>query len=375
MTKSFSLKDQLFNRQTVTTISQLFKQANPAFNTNSFIESTLEQFPTLELKERITCIANQLHTQLPTTYEAAITVLLQALPPKLDPKQTDNDFGQFIVASYSEFVAIYGCNKKQYETSIHALKEITKRFSVEYAMRNFINAFPTETLAHLQQWATDSNYHVRRAVSESTRPRLPWGKNICYTAEQTIPLLRTLHADNTRFVTRSVANHLNDYSKTDPALVLRTLQQWQSIKKQDPKELAWITKHSLRTLVKQGHIQTLNMLGYNAQPVISIRNFMIHTPNVRIGEGLEFSFNVLAQQEERLMIDYSIEYQTKSGTLRPKVFKISQDTLLANEQKMYTKKVPFKPMTTKKLYEGTHTVHIQINGNVAASGSFMLTAI
>lgn len=372
MTKTFSLKDVLFNTQTVTQIANLFAQADPAFKADLFIQNTLAQFPQLELKERSTCIAKQLHALLPNNYNQAVTVLLKALPPPLDPHKTDDDFGQFVFASYSEFIALYGCSEEYFEVSLQALKEITKRFSVEYALQSFINAFPQKTLAELTLWAADSNYHVRRAASEGTRPRLPWGKKICYTAKDTMPLLNILHKDSTRFVTRSVANHLNDYSKTDPRLVLKTLTHWQTVPLQTQKELQWLTKHALRTLIKQGNTEALALLGYKAKPAIRISNFTVQTPVVLIGTALEYSFSILAQKKSALLINCIIEYQTKRGTLQPKVFKISQDVLQINEQKMYTKRIPFKIMTTKKLYVGLHTIHIQVNGKTVASGSFMV---
>jgi 3-methyladenine DNA glycosylase AlkC len=50
------------------------------------------------------------------------------------------------------------------------------RFSVEDAVRTFINKFPEETLRTLLAWADDEHYHVRRLCSEGTRPRLPWSR-------------------------------------------------------------------------------------------------------------------------------------------------------------------------------------------------------
>jgi hypothetical protein len=43
-----------------------------------------------------------------------------------------------------------------------------------------------------------------------------------------LPLLDALHADPTRFVTRSVANHLNDIAKIAPERVLAPLADWKA---------------------------------------------------------------------------------------------------------------------------------------------------
>lgn len=99
---------------------------------------------------------------------------------------------------------------------------------MEFYIRPFLNRWPDETLARLSLWAQDENYHVRRLVSEGTRPRLPWAKSVTLTQEQTIPFLDALHADIARFVTRSVANHMNDISKINADTVVSLLADWKN---------------------------------------------------------------------------------------------------------------------------------------------------
>lgn len=103
---------------------------------------------------------------------------------------------------------------------------MTKRFSAEYSIRNFINTFPTETFEMLEDCSLSENYHERRLASEGCRPKLPWGKKLTIDYNFTIKLLDNLQMDKTRFVTRSVANHLNDISKIDALLVIETLKRW-----------------------------------------------------------------------------------------------------------------------------------------------------
>ena len=87
------------------------------------------------------------------------------------------------------------------------------RFSMEFSIRAFLNKYALETMQRVWSWATHENYHVRRLASEGTRPRLPWGYNVGLTTDDTLLILDMLYADQTRFVTRSVANHLNDIAK------------------------------------------------------------------------------------------------------------------------------------------------------------------
>ena len=59
-----------------------------------------------------------------------------------------------------------------------------------------------------------------------------------------IPLLDRLFADPTRYVTRSVANHVNDISKKDPHLALDTLERWRSSGHHRPREMGDVIGHA-----------------------------------------------------------------------------------------------------------------------------------
>ena len=373
MTEKFSLNDTLFNPQKVKQLSSEIKKVYPPFKYKIFQIEVLQAFDALKLKERITHIATTLHRYLPTGYYDSIKVILKALPPQLDPTRKDDDFGDFIYASYGEFVMLYGCSEEHLELSLHALEEITKRFSVEFAIRDFINAFPTQTLAMLERCARSENYHQRRLASEGLRPRLPWAKNLTIDYKTPLKHLELLYSDNTRFVTRSVANHLNDISKIDPALVLKTLKRWKSSNKQETKEMDFIINHALRTLIKQGHCEALAFLGYKQNPNIQMSQFSLEKESVKVGEALQFSFKITAKEATMLMIDYTLFFLTKSGKLSPKVHKLKRLSMKCGESIMIEKNHPFKAnMSTRKFYTGMHKVQVQINGKVMCEGEFLL---
>jgi len=63
-------------------------------------------------------------------------------------------------------------------------------------------------------------------------------------------LLDELFYDQTRYVTRSVANHLNDIAKKDSEFVYKILEKWKKSQKQNKEEMDFIIKHSLRNLIK-----------------------------------------------------------------------------------------------------------------------------
>lgn len=369
----FSLKDHLFNAERVQYLADRFHTANSSFNRSGFVRDTMQQLPHLELKARIVHIATSLERYLDDDFRVAAKQIVAALPEPLDPTGTDDDFGDFIFAPLGEFVVRNGLSKKHVRTSLKTLKEITQRFSMEDAIRTFINRYPDETLTELALWSIDSNYHVRRLVSEGTRPLLPWSGRIFIDATTPLPFLETLHADPTRYVTRSVANHLNDIARKKPEIVLEALHRWKQLGKQRPAELQWMTKHALRTLVKRGHPQALQLLGFNAIPKISVTNFQISTPQLRPGDAVEFSFSVTAQREESLVIDYVIEFVKANGTLAPKVHKLKQLSLAKSESATVSKRHVLRAnATTYRLYPGTHFVTLQINGQPFGRLSFEL---
>jgi 3-methyladenine DNA glycosylase AlkC len=373
MPEKFSLKDHLFNAAKVHKIAVEIAQVYPALAQHKFEEEVLQAFPNLELKERIYHITSCLKKYLPPNFEQAITILVQALPAPCNPLLSDNDFGDFIYAPYTHYVAMYGCEIKHLPLSFWALEEISTRFSAEDAIRYFINAFPAETLAQMQLWATHSHYHVRRLASEGLRPKLPWCQKIHLPVEAALPILHKLHADTTRFVTRSVANHLNDISKTHPSLVITALQQWKSTAQQSEAELHFIIKHALRTLIKNGDAAALSLLNFGSNTNIAIQNFRLNQ-SLQMGQSLQFSFDILAKDSGKLMIDYLIYFRSKNGEInRKKVFKLKQVSVQKGEQLSIQKsQLLLEKMSTRTLYPGEQGFALQINGQLVQQEKFVL---
>ncbi|TAF37031.1 MAG: DNA alkylation repair protein, partial [Alphaproteobacteria bacterium] len=270
-------------------------------------------------------------------------------------------------------MAHYGCSEENLYFSLAAIKEITKRFSAEDAIRYFINSFPSQTLTVLNEWATDSNYHVRRLCSEGTRPKLPWSQKISIQPELMLPILNQLFADPTRYVTRSVANHLNDLSKIQPDLVISTLENWQKSGQQKPAEMAFLCKHSLRTLVKNANQTAISMLGFSDSEGISVAE-LTHQNSVKIGDYLHFSFKIETNQAKNMVIDYILHFQSKNGTLsNKKVFKLKTADVGENQSIFIEKRHFFKgDMTTRQLYRGAHKIEIQVNATILAAFEFEL---
>lgn len=367
------LKDLLFNRAGVERIAGEITRVHPRFPTNPFVRKVVGGFPERELKARIAWIAQCLNEHLPSGYRRAVRILLEALPPPNDPTLGDDDFGDFIYAAYAEFVARHGVRRTDLAFSLEALRQMTQRFSAEDAIRHFLNAFPVETLDTLATWTGDPHYHVRRLCSEGTRPRLPWSPKIGIPVEAPLGLLDRLFADPTRYVTRSVANHLNDVARVDPDLVISTLTRWRASGAQRPPEMQFITRHALRTLVKQGNRRALALLGVTAGARVRLVDFLVPS-RVRMNTALELSFSLIAPSTTKVIVDFAITFRNRAGKLQGrKVFKLAETTLPRRKTIAVRKRHPLRErMTTRTLYRGRHEVEVLVNGKCLAKGVFEL---
>ena len=129
-----------------------------------------------------------------------------------------------------DFVEVFGLD--DWEASLPILEEFTQFASAEFAVRMFIKKDPSTMMAQMLSWADHENANVRRLASEGCRPRLPWGMKLPDLIDDPsliLPILEKLKTDENESVRRSVANNLNDISKDNPQVVIKTLQQWQSI--------------------------------------------------------------------------------------------------------------------------------------------------
>jgi 3-methyladenine DNA glycosylase AlkC len=376
MAQKVLLKDLLFNAGKVQWLAAQIQRVYPQFENHHFVDAVTARLNQLELKARITWIAECLKDCLPSEYSRAVSILVESLPAPNNPDLTDNDFGDFIYAAYAEFVALYGCTKPHLQASLAALYQITQRFSAEYAIRHFLNAFPQETLYELQLWTQAQHYHVRRLCSEGTRPKLPWGQKLKIPITAPLPLLDALFADSTRFVTRSVANHINDVSKINPELVLKTLMRWRKSGLQQPAEMDYIIRHALRTLAKSGNVAALKLLGFAHTPHLAVKNF-IASKKVIMNSALEFSFTIQAPEEMQVLVDYILHFRNKLGKLTGrKVFKIGTFRVKQNTPLVISKRHMLREhMTTRTLYPGEHEIQLQVNGRIVAEQRFKLVTL
>ncbi|MEC3861674.1 hypothetical protein VK792_10290 [Mesobacterium sp. TK19101] len=366
-----SLSDQLFNAASVADLAADYAVL-PGFDAGRFQAEVLAGLPGRGLLERLDWIADCVAAQLPQGFPAMAEALEAALPPELDPTRRDDDFGRFIHAVPGILAVRHGL-EHHHDRALDLLYAATRRFSMEFYIRPFLNRWPDETLARLDDWARDDNYHVRRLVSEGTRPRLPWAKRL--TLDPLVPLrfLDVLHSDPTRYVTRSVANHMNDLSRIAPERVLAHLRQWHAANKQEASEIAWITRHALRTAVKRGEPAALSLLGYASDAPIDARLELL-TPTCARGDPLLFRVHLTAPTRCKALVDYRLRFARPNGKSGEKVFKLKAMDLLPGRPVTLEKRHKLKAeASTFRLHPGLHGLTLQVNGVDRASTVFDLT--
>ena len=233
--------------------------------------------------------------------------------------------------------------------------------SSEFAVRPFIINYEERMMAQMYEWSKDENEHVRRLSSEGCRPALPWGQALPkYKKDPTpiLPILEQLKTDPSLYVRKSVANNLNDISKTHPDLVIKIVKSWYG-KNEDTD---WIVKHACRTLLKKGNRDVLTLFGYSDINSVDVKNFTLNKISISIGEDIIFSFTVLAKEETKVRLEYGIDYVKSNGKRNRKIFQISESELKENQKKDYTKTHSFADVSVRKHYSGTHSITLIVNG-------------
>ncbi len=315
-----------------------------------------------ELKDRVAMITRHLHDFLPEDYSRTVEILL-AVAPEL------NGWGNWVLTSYVE---LYGVD--YLELSVRAMKELTKRSSCEFAVRPYMMRYTDQMLRTLDHWTGDSNEHVRRLAAEGSRPRGVWMPHIesfKTDPRPVIKILDKLRADDSLYVRKAVANNLNDISKDNPGLAIKTALRWQKDKN---AHTDWIIKHGCRTLIKQGHPDVFPLLGYTANPKVKVTGLKVVPAKVRIGGEIKISFDLesLADKKQHIVIDYNVHYVKKNGKTSAKVFKLTSKKLTPRQTVALSTGHSFQERSTRRHYPGTHRLEILVNGSVTAGVDFLV---
>ena len=365
----------LINPSLVRAAAEQLHAAWPAFDKRAFVGRANRGLEALELKARAMQIADALEATLPARFGQACAVVEAALAAAVEPgasrPESDHGLRGWIVWPLGEFVARRGLAEP--ERSLAALHALTQRLTAEFAIRPFIVAHPSLVFATLQRWARDPSAHVRRLVSEGSRPRLPWGlqlKALIADPSPTLPLLLALQDDPSDYVRRSVANHLNDIAKDHPQVVVEWLREHLPGASQERRALL---RHASRTMIKQGHAEALALWGA-ATPFEGSTRLTLAPRRLRVGDSLALKLTLRSGSPapQALLIDYAVHHVRANGSTSAKVFKGWSLTLAPGEARRLERTHSMRAVTTRRYHAGRHAIEVRINGRAVAQAAFSL---
>lgn len=359
-----------FDRAAALRLARQVQNTWPAFPEKRFVREAMHGLEALEFHGRVVRFADALRATLPDSVPEALKILTESLPPAMADCEAITD--GWLQWPLGQYIADHGV--PFFEESMVAMVELTQRFSSEFAVRPFIEAYPERTLARLVELTAHPNPHVRRWCSEGSRPRLPWGRRLQALAEDPTPLwpiLEPLKDDPELYVRRSVANSINDIAKDHPEAVVARCRKWQ---RGAGPERHRVIQHGLRTLVKAGHPEALAVIGYQTPTAVTAA-MNIHPRRVSVGGSVECEA-VLENsgcRRERLVIDYAVNFVRQGGKTGRKVFKWKVVELEPEQRLAIRKQHSFRPTTVRALYRGRHEFELQVNGQVLAKDAIELS--
>ncbi len=249
----------LLDARAVGLLADSVSAALPTFNSGAFCSAACDGLDALELKPRAAHIGAALWEALGQAAGSAeadrVAALLASLGP---PLTTTAGYGlaPFFYLPHSALLHAWVTNTS---LGLDACYALTQRFTAEFAIRPLLLRDQAAVLATFDGWVGDPNPHVRRLVSEGSRPRLPWGERLpALDADPTpmLPLLDRLLDDPDLYVRRSVANHIGDIAKRHPALAFDRCERWLAA---PTKERNWVVRHAVRHPAKLGVAAALEL--------------------------------------------------------------------------------------------------------------------
>lgn len=356
-----------YNQESIHALAIAIKTVHEDFQVENFMDAVMDEtWENRELKARMRKITICLGEYLPHDYEVALQILDQVID------KLSNRLNGFMLMCFPDFVEVYGQDDNYWDLSVAALARYTPYSTSEFAVRPFIIKEEERMMKQMLLWSQDENEHVRRLASEGCRPQLPWGQALTSFKQNPLPILpilEALKADDSLYVRKSVANNLNDISKTHPELVISLAKEWFGVNPLTD----WIIKHACRTLLKKGNPEVLAIFGYHVLDSVKIEQFALDVSTVALGDALSLTFAISVDKPAKVRMEYRVDYMKANGKRSGKIFQISETELKQGVEKIYQKKLTFKNLTTRKHYAGKHSVTLIVNGIEQGTLDFELT--
>ena len=340
-------------------LGRLMAAAWPAFPARRLARAAGGLEP-LELMARNAHVAAALGACMPADFTEAAAVMRRALAsPELDG---------WIALPCVTWVPEAGIDDPA--TALPLLAALTPRFSAEWAVRPFLVRHPEVTWAHLDRWAGDPDEHVRRLVSEGTRPRLPWTSRLRLDADGTaraVALLERLADDPSPYVRRSVGNHLNDISKDDPALAVDLARAWLAASTHGDE----VARRGLRSLVAAGDPAALEALGLASD--VRLEAFDVTPRAVPVGGTVEVTATFAADPGTRVVAHLLVHHHGARGARPPRPFVLVRGEVPAGGLLTVRRWHAFRTVSVRTIHPGPHRIVLQANGRALAEAGVDVT--
>ncbi|GAA2716330.1 DNA alkylation repair protein [Actinoplanes palleronii] len=360
--------DQLINRQAATSLRDAVRGVVPGADLPRLTEAA-GGLDGLALRERADLLRDALLTDLPGSYPELARIVRAA-------RDTDPAFTGWLIWPVTSAIAtraVRDGSDGAFDDAMALLAELTGRLTAEFAIRVLLRHDVDRALVIAQGWTGSADPDVRRLASEGTRPYLPWSTRVpalITRAGATVPLLDALYRDDSDYVRRSVANHLNDLSRDHADLVVAAARRWLA---EPDVNTGAVVRHGLRTLIKKGHPDALATLGF-APASIDVEGPVLRDDTVALGGLLGFSATLhnTGSEPARLAVDYVVYHRKADGSQSGKTFKLATRTLQPGETVTVAREHSFRLITTRRYHLGEHAVALQVNGVATARAVFHL---
>ena len=244
------LKDY-FNKEYAEMLSDKILLTYTAFDKEGFVAEVTDSVEDKEYTGRMEAIVQAFDLYLPD-YPETIELFGKILGPQLSSfgnAYADgmwlSPIGKYVEAHCTDY-------PEHFNLSVKFIKELTKRYTGEFAMRPLIKAYPKKSMTVLKKWSREKSLYVRRLSSECMRVSLPWAKKMTEAVERFddyMLILSNLRHDEDRYIQLTVANNLNDLYKFDHDKAQFIVDTW--LNDNPSKATLWIIHHGSRSLRKK----------------------------------------------------------------------------------------------------------------------------
>jgi 3-methyladenine DNA glycosylase AlkC len=361
--------DELIGADTARSLTSAIAAAAPGTPLPA-LRSAARSLGSLTLSQRADLLATALLRDLPGDYASFVAVVRTA-------QHGGKPFTGWLIWPVTSAVAtraIEDGGTAAFDDALDLLAALTHRLTGEFAIRALLAADLDRAVARITTWTTSDDVDVRRLASEGTRSFLPWAKRVkalLADPRATLPIINALYRDDSEYVRRSVANHLNDLSRQQPDLVVETATAWLAA---PDANTARLVRHGLRTLIKQGHPGALHLLGFAPATDVTVTGPALDVASVPFGGTLTFTATVTNTGADvvKLAIDYVVHHTRANGGQTAKTFTLTTRTLAPGERFDISRDHSFREITTRRYYPGAHAIELQVNGAVTGRSEFTL---